>query len=343
MHRFIARRARTVESRRIAQRAAAIAPEGRASKLLLPFAPVTEALEGRRYFTAIDPSHMTRFMAMGDSITAGSHFSGSYRLPLQEKLAAAGYQFDFVGSQTTFSDGMADPNHEGYSGERMINATAPAPGLDSMAAGDTITWDAPRQLYGAEIQNAINTYQPDVILLMIGVNDMTPIDSLTPANRATEYSMVLQQIFGLSPQIKVIAAPVLYKRDVVSDALMEDLRDRMRQVATSFRMMGHDIQWAPQAGGGPAGSIADTPLDVPDGIHPASADAYGRIANGFFNAIVEGTAGNTNTAPVVSSAGMVNVAGRGRRASACPSRTGRPSTGRRCGRIIGPLSARPGR
>ena len=57
-----------------------------------------------------------RIMALGDSITQGGKTFVTYRLPLEQKLRAAGLPFEFVGSQQ--SEGPGGPLwHEGYGGK----------------------------------------------------------------------------------------------------------------------------------------------------------------------------------------------------------------------------------
>lgn len=259
-----------------------------------------EGLEGRSYFSAIVPSHVTKFMAMGDSITAGQAFNGSYRLPLQNELKAGGYKYQFVGGSTAYSQGMAQPNHEGRGGYSLLSPLGAQAGTDSFSAG---TWYKPNtfgQLYGNDIQNALTTYKPDVILFMAGINDVYGIDALNLDNRAREYQIVLNQIFSLEPNVKLICAPVTYKRGELPDSILDAANVKFQAVAQSFKAKGYDVQWATQAGGGPGGSITSSPHDAADHIHPNNADTYGRMANGFFNAIVEGTVGDTEKAPTVS-------------------------------------------
>jgi hypothetical protein len=67
-----------------------------------------------------------RLMAVGDSITAGADFFSNYRYPLWEKLFAAGYVVEFVGTQT--SPARIGPlAHEGYGGKNteFLAATVP--------------------------------------------------------------------------------------------------------------------------------------------------------------------------------------------------------------------------
>lgn len=73
------------------------------------------------------PSRPVRLMAVGDSITAGADFFANYRFPLWEKLFAAGYVVEFVGSQTSPTR-IGPLAHEGYGGKNTeyLAETIPA-------------------------------------------------------------------------------------------------------------------------------------------------------------------------------------------------------------------------
>lgn len=101
--------------------------------------------------------HTPRIMPLGDSITDGAVTSGSplvadrvgYRKPLKEALTAAGYVTDFVGTQISGSALLTDPEHEGHGG---------------ITAGQVNT----------SLGAWLNSATPDVVLLHIGTNDLTP-------------------------------------------------------------------------------------------------------------------------------------------------------------------------
>ena len=69
-----------------------------------------------------------RIMPLGDSITygSGSTATAGYRGPLWTSLKNAGYEVDYVGTQTgnqpTGIDDF-DPDHEGYPGWRVSHAS----------------------------------------------------------------------------------------------------------------------------------------------------------------------------------------------------------------------------
>jgi len=81
--------------------------------------------------------------------------------------------------------------HDGWPGYQMVNATAPT-GKDqgSMAPGGNVSTTAANQIYGTVIANAMAT-NPDVVLLMIGVNDMFYPDYLHADQRGREFSRTL--------------------------------------------------------------------------------------------------------------------------------------------------------
>src|SRR4051812_6467748 len=88
-----------------------------------------------------------RVMPLGDSITwgVGSGNQDGYRGSLYRRLTAAGVDVDFVGSMHTGHG--PDPNNEGHKGWTIAELAA-------------------------RVDDWLDTYEPDVILLHIGTNDM---------------------------------------------------------------------------------------------------------------------------------------------------------------------------
>src|SRR5690349_17858040 len=60
-----------------------------------------------------------RVMPLGDSITEGTQVPGGYRIGLWQRLAAAGYRVDFVGTQSNGPAALGDHDHEGHPGWRI--------------------------------------------------------------------------------------------------------------------------------------------------------------------------------------------------------------------------------
>lgn len=114
-----------------------------------------------------------RIMPIGDSITFGYGEDGGYRKYLDYALNEKGIAFDMVGPEgpdtASFNyKGQSyryDNNHAGYSGY-TIKQQYPIP-----------SWGENGLYEKLQSKDAIKNHQPDIVLLIIGTNDMT-------ANRA---------------------------------------------------------------------------------------------------------------------------------------------------------------
>lgn len=110
-------------------------------------------------------SSAVKFMPLGDSITLGWNYypgtsypsPGGYRTVLWQKLVQQdNANIDFVGSLSHGPSTLTDKNHEGHSGERI----------------DQIR---------VNIDGYLSSASPDMILLMIGTNDVTQNYNLSTA------------------------------------------------------------------------------------------------------------------------------------------------------------------
>jgi lysophospholipase L1-like esterase len=204
-----------------------------------------------------------RIMPLGDSITAGYTAElGGYRWPLENLLLDAGYAFDYVGSLRIGSPAaMPRPWHEGHGGYQIESA------------------DGGQQLAGAVVDAALRTYQPDVILLLAGTNNLNFPDTLYPDRTSAMYDRLLGQIFTLSPMVGVVASPVPWKASVPSDQVAE-FNDRIHDIAERYADAGYRITWV----GGMTDAIDGGVENLPDGLHP-SEPAYGRMAEQWFGAL----------------------------------------------------------
>ncbi len=125
-------------------------------------------------------------MPLGDSITYGlvDPNYGGYRHLLGQLLTADGYSFDFVGSQKSGTNVIPDPNNEGHPG-----------------------WTIPQLKDGIDSNGWLETYQPDLILLHIGTNDIYKGD---PASAPANLSALLDDILTRLPHTRIIVAQVIY-------------------------------------------------------------------------------------------------------------------------------------
>jgi len=133
---------------------------------------------------AAPPARPT-IMALGDSITYGQSgnngtvsYPGGYRDPMYNSLTAAGYSFNFVGSQNTnTTPNLSAANEslqEGHSGYKI-----------------------------SDIQNNLSTYLagpnlPSTILLMIGTNDIATQYDPNPSGQGVAYDAAQRLITLIS-------------------------------------------------------------------------------------------------------------------------------------------------
>lgn len=126
-----------------------------------------------------------KIMPLGDSITVGETDInyGGYRNLLGTLLAEDGYIIDFVGSQRSPQIVISDPDHEGHSG-----------------------WSIPNLQNGIDSEGWLETYQPDIILLHIGSNDIRHGHlSDAPGN----LSALLDDILARLPETYIIVAQII--------------------------------------------------------------------------------------------------------------------------------------
>jgi lysophospholipase L1-like esterase len=145
------------------------------------------------------------------------------------------------------------------------------------------------------VRKAIDRYDPDLILLMAGTNDLLRLEKrdggYTLANIAHSMDLLLDEIFQQRPHVRVIVAPVVSSPlvDVCTlahfdgddaacgPAATENLATLVRQ----YSRRGFQITLAR--------AMADAvPRDrdhFPDGIHPCGAGGYAAVASAWYEAI----------------------------------------------------------
>ncbi len=124
-----------------------------------------------------------KIMPLGDSITYGTNSSngGGYRLPLWDELISQGANVDFVGSQQNGPENF-DADNEGHSGWRI----------------DQIS---------ANVVNWLTTYQPQIILLHIGTNDI--VQNYDVTNAPARLSTLINQITTTLPNATLFVAQIV--------------------------------------------------------------------------------------------------------------------------------------
>jgi lysophospholipase L1-like esterase len=154
-----------------------------------------------------------RIMPVGDSITAGTTdsnwavpFSFGYRGPLYTRLTNAGYNFQFVGASPEPWNGapygvppvivgpdlrtLGQDGHRGYGGSSIVDITG----------GNG---------YDPGIAAAMAVDSPDMVLLMIGINDIARYgNGGNPADARSRLANLTNMILTAKPNVKLIVAQI---------------------------------------------------------------------------------------------------------------------------------------
>jgi len=206
-------------------------------------------------------------MPLGDSITE-LDWEGGYRSELYKMLSDSGIIFDFVGTKTNNHDqnnlGFVFPqpywDHEGYGSATIDRATG-------------TTW-----IWNENIVSKLNANSPDVILVLLGTNDLNN-GAHTVSEVRDDMSAFLDQIWAFDSNIIVILGSV---PSVATNTLNNKITEFNLLLPTLIDakvVSGHDIRLADHH------TVMNTTTDlVGDGIHP-STDGYKKMANEWYNAM----------------------------------------------------------
>ncbi|MFN6015931.1 MAG: SGNH/GDSL hydrolase family protein [Verrucomicrobiota bacterium] len=214
-----------------------------------------------------------RILCIGDSITKGGSFVGGYRGPLQAHLRDAGWEFLFVGGSQLNSEGMQQPFHEGHSGFRI-----------QMIRDGAITENSEN----SPLPETLERHRPDLVLLLIGTNDMYLGDPVECAALTEELmDLILQS--ATKPTLLVGGImPILPGLKPWGTLVPDDITDRVNaynklQCEAAIRRAGEGFACA-YVDHSPAGQAADT--HVEDGVHLTEAGNR-RLAASWFAKLSE--------------------------------------------------------
>ncbi|MEM9750121.1 MAG: cadherin-like domain-containing protein, partial [Pseudomonadota bacterium] len=223
-----------------------------------------------------DPGGGTlRILPLGDSITLGISESNNgqgqgsdlngYRLPLFNELTNAGADFDFVGQQSNGTNALPDQDHQGISGFRA-----------SQLAGSG----------GNSASSVVNATDPDVVLLMIGVNDIdNDNDGNASNNVANDISSIIDDIHAIDPDIEIFVSEILPVRAGLTNASGFDMNTIIdttnAQIQSVIAGKSGNVQFVSMDGFTSANISA--PADD-NGLHPTSG-GFDIIADNWFDAI----------------------------------------------------------
>ena len=244
---------------------------------------------------AAGDTEAVKILSLGDSITDGYWTSGAYRKYMYHDLEQMGYNIDMVGpkggnSNTFTYNGQSvsyDDNNAGYSGYAIQEMTTKEhrSGILETIQG---TW------YNG--QNMIAAYQPDIVLLQIGTNDILSNYNDGITDRLENLVNVILQDLDADSTVFVSTIPDIdaYIRadwlgsyginawgstQEEKDQLMETVTGCIDTYNTSIYNLvlkmqseGKNVQFAD------INSVVDYQTDLHDGVHPNEA-GYENMGN----------------------------------------------------------------
>jgi len=226
---------------------------------------------GAASYSAVSAAGDLRVMPLGDSITFG-YPNGGYRPHLYDLLTAASYgNIQFVGSETSCPGTLPSNaiHHEGHSGY-MITSGTTSDGVSRGGLTDNIgTW------LGA------GGADPNVVLLMIGVNDIAnDYECGTAPDRLSGLiSMISNQTTGLKPNAQLIVAQIAPTAVDGINARIEAYNADVASVVSAHRALGENVSLVDMY------SALNPSTDISaDLIHP-NQNGYDKIADVWFEGI----------------------------------------------------------
>ncbi|MBM9502995.1 SGNH/GDSL hydrolase family protein [Actinacidiphila acididurans] len=191
-----------------------------------------------------------RLMPLGDSITWGyaSPTGNGYRGYLYNDLAAEGHSVDFVGSVRNGT--MSDPDNEGHSGWRIDQIAGIA---DSVLA----------------------TYQPNVVTLEIGTNDLNGNYQVSTAT--DRLKSLIDQIARDVPNATVLVGTLIVSTSGTEEASRPGFNAKLPAIVQGEQAAGKHVSLVDMS--------ALTTADLADSLHP-NDNGYRKMADAF-NAAVQ--------------------------------------------------------
>jgi lysophospholipase L1-like esterase len=210
-----------------------------------------QANSGTNVITIISPP--LRIMPLGDSITLGLFVPGGYRAPLYQLFINAGRRVDFIGTQTGNSaPSLPDSDHEGYSGYTIG-------GIDSILP---IIFGAAR-------------VGPDIILMLLGVNDYRVSDDINHATNRLEALIV--RLATNWPSAKIIVANLLPVAEPLNTQIQTTFNPFLPGLCERQRALGRQVYFNDLR------SVVQL-SDLPDQLHP-NQFGYNKMATNWFVAV----------------------------------------------------------
>lgn len=201
-----------------------------------------------------DTNTGTRIMPLGDSITDGYNVPGGYRINLKTLLPNS----NFVGSLENGPVSLTDREHEGHSGWKIHEIQ-----------NNIVTW--------------LQSHTPDIVLLMIGTNDI--LSNYEVAQAPQRLSSLIDSINQTTPNAHVLVASILPINSGDSQPRVDAFNQTIPGIVQQKKDQGKKVHYVDM-------QTVLTLSDLIDGIHP-NATGHSKIAQKWASAIATVTNGST--------------------------------------------------
>jgi lysophospholipase L1-like esterase len=230
--------------------------------------PLSEPMgtEPRGFFVATASEPRARILCLGDSITEGNSTMVVYKGPLYDKLTAAGYRFEYVGSKssayTSPTYGALTLKHEGYSGKNCTEIAGFFATNSPLYPADIVIIHAAHNLNIAE---AVLTPTQEAAIV-------TTVENATRA--------MIQTARDTHPAVKILLAKVITSGKLPKYSYIPAVNVRLGEIAAELNTPAQPVISVDQAAG-----FDWTTDTVTDKVHPNAAGGE-KMARKFFDALV---------------------------------------------------------
>jgi len=208
-------------------------------------------------------------LPLGDSITEGylpSGANGGYRVELFRQAVRAGKNITFVGTQmngpTTVENRTFPRRHEGR-------------------GGYTIAGGGQGAIAGSVTDTAISTYHPNIVLLMIGTNDIN--GNINVSTAPTRLGQLIDEIIMDAPTALVVVATIIPIANDGTNQRIPNYNAAIPGLVATRVAAGKHVMLVDNYAAFVRDSNFRTTLMI-DNLHPNDA-GYARLGQTFYDAI----------------------------------------------------------